>query len=134
MYSCLPKLSIINDKTISQLIIEIVLNMPIMPGVIVIDTLLRFAKVKDENSSEMDRIMAAVRRLVDELDVTIFLISHSTKATAERAGNALRGHSSIEGGVDAQFRVNGEPNSDIVEIEPQRARRNAVDPINLRWA
>ena len=61
------------------------------------------------------------------------MISHSTKATAERAGNALRGHSSIEGGVDAQFRVNGEPNSDIVEIEPQKARRNPVDPINLRW-
>ncbi|MDY0263511.1 AAA family ATPase [Syntrophotalea acetylenica] len=131
MYSCLPKLSKVNAQ-ISLLITEIK-NMPIMPGVIVIDTLLRFAKVKDENSSEMDQIMSTVRRLVDELDVTIFLISHSTKITGTRAGNSLRGHSSIEGGVDAQFRVNGEHNSDIVEIEPQKARRNPVDPINLRW-
>jgi len=133
MYSCLPKLSMINDQTIRQLIMAIILDTPFIPEVIVIDTLLRFAKVKDENSSEMDRIMAAVRRLVDELGVTVFLISHSTKTTSERAGNALRGHSSIEGGVDAQFRVNGDRNSDIVEIEPQKARRNPVDPINLKW-
>lgn len=131
-YSCLPKTSVIDDAKISLLIAEIK-NLPVIPGVIVIDTLLRFAKVKDENSSEMDRIMAAVRRLVDDLQVTVFLISHSNKVIGSRAGNALRGHSSIEGGVDAVFRVNGDHGSDIVEIEPQKARRNPVDPITLRW-
>lgn len=131
-YSCLPKLSVINDVKLNALIAEIK-QLPVEPGVIVIDTLLRFAKVKDENSSEMDRIMAVVRRLVDELQVTIFLISHSNKLIGSRAGNALRGHSSIEGGVDAVFRVNGDHDSDIVEIEPQKARRNPVDPITLRW-
>lgn len=131
-YSCLPKLPIVNNEKVKFLIAEIK-NLPIVPGVIIIDTLLRFAKVKDENSSEMDRIMSVVRQLVDELQVTIFLISHSNKIIGTRAGNALRGHSSIEGGVDAQFRVNGEHDSDIVEIEPQKARRNPVDPITLRW-
>jgi len=131
-YSCLPKLSVINDPKITLLIAEIK-NLPVVPGVIVIDTLLRFAKVKDENSSEMDRIMSAVRRLVDELQVTVLLISHSNKVVGSRAGNALRGHSSIEGGVDAVFRVNSEHSSDIVEIEPQKARRNPVDPFSLRW-
>jgi len=131
-YSCLPKFPIVNNEKVKFLIAEIK-NLPIVPGVIIIDTLLRFAKVKDENSSEMDRIMSVVRQLVDELQVTIFLISHSNKIIGTRAGNALRGHSSIEGGVDAQFRVNGEHDSDIVEIEPQKARRNPVDPITLRW-
>jgi RecA-family ATPase len=106
---------------------------PIPPAVIVIDTLLRFAKVLDENSSEMDRVMAMARKLVDELQVTIFLISHSSKTLGSRAGNALRGHSSIEGGADAVFRVNSDKDTDIIEIVNEKARRNPIDPINARW-
>ena len=131
-YACLPKLGTVEHKTITLLIDEIKAY-PVPPAVIVIDTLLRFAKVRDENSSEMDRVMAMARKLVDELQVTIFLISHSNKVLGSRAGNALRGHSSIEGGADAVFRVNSDKDTDILEIVNEKARRNPIDPINARW-
>ena len=131
-YACLPKLSIVNYKSITELIKEIQ-AMPILPGVIVIDTLLRFAKVQDENSSAMDGIMAMARRLVDELQVTIILISHSNKILGSRAGNALRGHSSIEGGADYVFRVNSDRDTDIVSIINEKSRRNPIDPFSARW-
>lgn len=131
-YACLPKLSTVDNRSIALLINEIK-AFPVIPSVIVIDTLLRFAKVKDENSSEMDRVMAAARKLVDELQVTIFLISHSNKVLGTRAGNALRGHSSIEGGADSVFRVNSDKSTDMIEIVNEKARRNPIEPFSARW-
>lgn len=100
---------------------------------IVIDTLLRAAKVKDENSSEMDTAMRNLRKMTEVLKSTTVLISHSNKVNNGRAGNALRGHSSIEGGVDAVFRVSRENNSDVVEVTNEKARRKPVDPFSARW-
>ena len=131
-YSCLPVLSPHDPKQITALINEIK-AFPTRPEVIVIDTLLRFAKVKDENSSEMDEIMAVARKLVNELQVTIILISHSTKTTSSRAGNALRGHSSIEGGADSVFRVNSDRNTDKLDVINEKARRNPIEPFSAKW-
>ncbi len=131
-YSCLPSLPVVDNKHIGLLIQEI-RKLPVIPEVLVIDTLLRFAKVRDENSSEMDRIMAMARKLVDDLNVTIFLISHSNKTIGSRAGNALRGHSSIEGGADAVFRANSDKDTDIIDIINEKARRNPIEPISARF-
>ena len=100
---------------------------------IVIDTLLRAAKVKDENSSEMDTVMYNIRKLAEDLKATLAMISHSNKVNNGRAGNALRGHSSIEGGVDSVFRVSRENNSDMIEVTNEKARRKPVDPFSAHW-
>lgn len=100
---------------------------------IVFDTLLRAARVKDENSSEMDTVMYNIRKLAEDLKATLALISHSNKVNNGRAGNALRGHSSIEGGVDSVFRVSRENNSDVVDVTNEKARRKPVDPFSARW-
>lgn len=108
-------------------------GLPIKPQFIIVDTLLRMAKVKDENSSEMDTVMYHIRKLAEDLKATLALISHANKANQGRAGNALRGHSSIEGGVDFVFRVKRDGNSDIIDVENEKARRKPIDPFSARW-
>lgn len=104
-----------------------------MPEFIVIDTLLRAASVKDENSSEMDNVLNNIHKLAEDLKCTLIMISHSKKENYGRAGNSLRGHSSIEGGVDAVFYVKRELHSDIVDVENQKARRKPVEPFSVRF-
>lgn len=122
----------VNPKSILEMI-SYLKETGINPKVIVIDTLLRFASVKDENSSEMDTVMKAMRYISEQLQAVIILISHSNKYNNGRPGNGLRGHSSIEGGVDSLFMVKREGNSDIITIEHQKARRKPLDPFCARW-
>jgi hypothetical protein len=122
-----------NTKSVDEMISHIKSLGGIAPRVICIDTLLRFAGVPDENSSIMDQVMKSLRRIAEELHAAVIVISHSNKVNIGRAGNALRGHSSIEGGVDSVFRVSRDGNSDIIEIEQQKARRNPIDPFSARF-
>ena len=61
------------------------------------------------------------------------VISHSRKENTGRAGNGLRGHSSIEGGLDSVFCVSREDNSDIIQINNQKARRKPTEPFSARF-
>jgi hypothetical protein len=122
-----------NDPRSMAALYAFVANLPIIPKFIVIDTLLRAANVKDENASEMDTVLNNIHKMAEDLKATLIMISHSKKENYGRAGNGLRGHSSIEGGVDAVFYVKREHHSDIVDIENQKARRKPVDPLTVRW-
>lgn len=131
-YMPYPDIRAVSGKYMTDLTNFIATTGLIRP-LIVIDTLLRAAKVKDENSSEMDTVMYNIRKLAEDLKATLAMISHSNKVNNGRAGNALRGHSSIEGGVDSVFRVSRENNSDIIEVTNEKARRKPVDPFSARW-
>lgn len=135
-YMPYPDIRAISDRAMVDLtdyLQQFLLSKSIGYPLIVLDTLLRAAKVKDENSSEMDTVMRNLRKMSEVLKATMTLISHSNKVNNGRAGNALRGHSSIEGGVDSVFRVSRENNSDIVEVTNEKARRKPVDPFSARW-
>ena len=127
-----PQIQAVSLKSMAGLQAHI-MTLPALPGVIVIDTLLRAARVKDENASEMDTALNNLHKLAEDLKCAMILISHSKKENNGRAGNGLRGHSSIEGGVDYVFQVKRDDHSDIVEIENQKARRKPVDPFAARW-
>ena len=127
-----PQIQAVSLKSMAGLQAHI-MTLPILPGVIVIDTLLRAAHVKDENASEMDTALNNLHKLAEDLKCAMILISHSKKENNGRAGNGLRGHSSIEGGVDYVFQVKRDDHSDIIEIENQKARRKPVDPFSARW-
>lgn len=109
------------------------LNLPQKPGLIVLDTLLRAAHVKDENSSEMDTVMNHLHKMAEDIAAALAMISHSKKENYGRAGNGLRGHSSIEGGVDSVFHVKREAHSDVIQIENQKARRKPVKEFSAKW-
>ena len=109
------------------------LTLPHRPGWIILDTLLRAAGVRDENSSEMDIVMQNLHSLAENVGAALTVISHSRKENSGRAGNGLRGHSSIEGGLDSVFLVSREGNGDVIEVVNQKARRKPVDPFGARW-
>ena len=110
------------------------LTLPHRPGWIILDTLLRAAGVRDENSSEMDIVMQNLHSLAENVGAALTVISHSRKENSGRAGNGLRGHSSIEGGLDSVFLVSRERNNeDLIEVVNQKARRKPVDPFGARW-
>ena len=129
----LPEWKGINKKSIDSMIDLIKSIGSETPRVICFDTLLRFSGVQDENSSEMDQLMKSLRRIAEELSAAVIVISHSNKTNNGRAGNALRGHSSIEGGVDSVFRVSRDAQSDVIDIEQQKARRHTVKPFSARF-
>jgi hypothetical protein len=131
-YMPYPDIRAISGKYMTDLT-SFIASTGLVRPLIVLDTLLRAARVKDENSSEMDTVMYNIRKLAEDLKATLALISHSNKVNAGRAGNSLRGHSSIEGGVDSVFRVSRDGNSDIIEVTNEKARRKPVDAFAARW-
>lgn len=131
-YMPYPSIRAVNERAMNDLTTFISATGLVKPFII-IDTLLRAARVKDENSSEMDTVMYNLRKMAEVLDATMALISHSNKVNAGRAGNALRGHSSIEGGVDYVFRVKRDGHSDVVEVENEKARRKPIETFSAQW-
>jgi hypothetical protein len=110
-----------------------ILSLPQSPRLMVLDTLLRAAHVKDENSSEMDTVMNNLHKMAEDIASALMMVSHSKKENNGRAGNGLRGHSSIEGGVDSVFNVKRENKSDVIQIENQKARRKPTEDFSARW-
>lgn len=71
-------------------------------GIVIIDTLNAATPGADENSSQdMGRIIAGAKRLQREVGGLVLLIHHAGKT----AGKGLRGHSSLEGALDAVIEV-----------------------------
>lgn len=131
-YMPYPNIRAISSKSMLDLT-DFIAQTGLVRPFIVLDTLLRAAKVKDENSSEMDTVMYNIHKMAEDLKATLAMVSHSNKVNSGRAGNALRGHSSIEGGVDYVFRVKREGNADTVDIENEKARRKPIEPFSARW-
>ncbi|HOD04383.1 MAG TPA: AAA family ATPase [Anaerolineaceae bacterium] len=127
-----PSLQMSRRNSVNSLQASI-LALPERPGWIIIDTLLRSAGVRDENSSEMDAVMGNLHNLAENIGAALTVVSHSKKENVGRARNGLRGHSSIEGGVDSVFLVLRDENSDLVEVINQKARRRPVEPFGARW-
>jgi hypothetical protein len=99
---------------------------------IVFDNLLRIAGVQDENSSAMDGPMAALRQLAEATDAAVVVIHHRRKQVqADRAGDTMRGHSSIESAIDAGLLVSRE--DDIVRVKCTKARRKPIEDFAARW-
>lgn len=106
----------------------------IKPGLMVFDNLLRIAGVRDENSSEMDAAMFNLRLLAEKSRASIQVIHHRNKRLENgRDGNSIRGHSSIEAGIDNAFLVQREDNSDIVTVKNVKSRRRPVDLFSALW-
>lgn len=91
---------------------------------VVIDNLGTVSGKADENSGEMIGVMSHMRRLVEESGATVVLLHHERKGngTLGRAGETLRGHSSIEASLDLALLVSRDPHSDSIEIKSTKTR------------
>lgn len=104
-------------------------------GLVFIDNLAVIAGGADENSVQMASVMANLRRLAESAGAALVLIHHQRKSNGgnARAGDALRGHSSIEAALDLALLVEREERSDIITFRATKARGMDVAPFAARF-
>lgn len=85
----------------------------------------------EENASAMRLVMSNLRLLAETTGAAVVLIHHQRKGNGTiggRAGDALRGHSSIEASLDLALQVDREPYSDQITVKSTKARSREVAP------
>ena len=99
---------------------------------IIIDNLGVVSGGADENSAEMIQVMSLFRQLSEETGAAVILIHHPRKGNGigGRAGDTLRGHSSIEASLDLALLVEREELADTVSIKCTKARGADVLPFS----
>ena len=87
----------------------------------------------DENSGDMVRIMSRLRWVAQDTGATIIVVHHQRKGNGvkARAGDSLRGHSSIEAAIDLALLV--ERDADIVTVTATKTRSAEVRPFGARF-
>ncbi len=78
---------------------------------LVVDNLGTVLGEADENSAEMARVMSNFRRLAEHTGAAVVILHHQRKGNGfkGRAGDTLRGHSSIEAALDLALLIQREP-------------------------
>jgi hypothetical protein len=96
--------------------------------IIIIDNLLLIKGGLEENSADMGIVMAHLRQLTEEYQCVVVPIHHQRKDQGGRAGDRLRGHSSIEAAIDLALLVEREDGSDTITIRSTKTRDIDVPP------
>ena len=97
---------------------------------VIVDNLRDVCGGVEENSATMGDVMSNFRRLAENTGAAVVLIHHQRKGNGMkgRAGDTLRGHSSIEAALDLALLVEREAHSDMVRIEATKVRGADVLP------
>lgn len=94
---------------------------------VVIDNLGLISGDSDENSADMVKVMGNLRRLAEDSGAAIVIIHHQRKGSlADRAGDLLRGHSSIEAALDLALLVTRDAQSTDLTIAPTKVRGASI--------
>lgn len=104
--------------------------------VCVIDNLGVITGKAEENTSDMVMVMSNLRWLAEETGAAVVVIHHERKGDAKaspKAGEALRGHSSINAAVDLALLVEREGQSSIVTVRSTKTRSVPVIPFSANW-
>jgi len=103
-------------------------------GLIVIDNLGNISGGVDENSGQMIQVMSNLRQLSEDTGAAVIVIHHQRKSsgiTGTRAGDSLRGHSSIEASLDLALQCDRE--EDILTIKSTKTRGVDVMPFSAAF-
>jgi hypothetical protein len=97
---------------------------------VIVDNLGVVSGDADENSVQMAGVLRNFRRVVENTGTAVSLIHHQRKAkdTSTRAGDTLRGHSSIEAALDLALLVERSEHSNIANVRSTKARGADVTP------
>lgn len=103
---------------------------------VVMDNLGTITGTLDENGSQMQSVIGGLRHIVEETGAAVLVIHHSRKSSGfnGRSGDSLRGHSSIEAGIDLGLLVTREEQADKIEIKATKVRGAPVYPFAARFA
>lgn len=104
---------------------------------IIFDNLGTISGGADENSAQMVEVMSGLRKIAERANCAVVVIHHRNKGSAlgnnARKGNALRGHSSIEGALDLALLIEREEGEDVITIESTKTRDIPVWPFEAMW-
>jgi hypothetical protein len=102
---------------------------------VIIDNLGNVSGDADENSAEMGKVMSHFRQLAEDTGAAIVLIHHQRKGngTDGRAGDTLRGHSSIEAALDLALKVEREAYSSTINVSATKVRGADVLPFSAAF-
>lgn len=102
---------------------------------VVIDNLGLSTGNVEENSAQMSQVMGGYRIVAERTGAALVLIHHQRKGGAGggRAGDALRGHSSIEASLDLALHVVREANTNEVTIKSTKTRGVDVPMVTARF-
>lgn len=103
---------------------------------VVIDNLGLITGEVEENSAAMAMVMGYLRQIAEYSGAAIVLIHHQRKGGANggRAGDALRGHSSIEAAIDLALHVMREPDQDELTLRSTKTRGVPVRPMSAEFS
>jgi len=105
-------------------------------SVLVIDCLSLVSGNVDENSAEMAQVMSTFRQLAERANIAVILIHHQRKTVGikGRAGDTLRGHSSIEAALDLALLIEREEESETVTLKATKVRGAIIVPFGAMFA
>ena len=85
----------------------------------------------EENSGDMAGVMSNFRQLAEDTGAAIAIIHHQRKGNGidGRAGDTLRGHSSIEAALDLALRIERDPGQPVISIRATKTRGADVPTI-----
>lgn len=102
---------------------------------VVIDNLGTISGGVDENSGQMIPVMQNLRALAEENGAAVVVIHHQRKSNGNntRAGETLRGHSSIEAAIDLALLVERPENGKIIKLKSTKTRGCDVLPFSAMF-
>lgn len=102
---------------------------------VVIDNLGLITGEIEENNPLMATVMGNLRRISERTGCALVVIHHQRKggAAGGRAGEALRGHSSIEAAIDAAIQITREKDSDEIMMRSTKSRDVPIQPMGARF-
>ena len=89
----------------------------------------------EENAAEMARVMSNYRQIAEDTGAAITIIHHQRKGNGlgGRAGDSLRGHSSIEAALDLALMVEREPYAEAVSLTATKTRGDDILPFRAQF-
>ncbi len=103
---------------------------------IVIDNLGVITGGADENSAEMASVMGNLRRVSETTNAALVVIHHQRKSSTynTRAGESLRGHSSIEAALDLALLIEREDHSETINVKATKTRGADILPFAAQFS
>lgn len=95
--------------------------------VVIFDTLKRIAGDLDENLSEIDKALYAIRRIVEQTGALAIVIHHANKA------GGLRGSTAISGAVDMVIKTEREDQSTTFTLGAEKTRQKTFRPLQISF-
>lgn len=128
-----PPLTVADDDAVAALIRTARDDLRV--NTVVVDNLGLVTGDVEENSAGMAQIMGFLRILAERTNAAVVVIHHQRKSGAAngRAGDALRGHSSIEASLDLALHVVREPDAPEITIRSTKTRGVDVPTVTARF-